>query len=144
MYGNEQTAANPGAMMILSGLQLLGLWRGLHRLEALLAPVWQRLNRYVRPFLPPRTPLQALLFGLLWGWLPCGLVYGMLLWAMLQADAAQGALLMAVFGASTVPMLFAMAWLGDKVFTLLPARRLHQFSGVLLLLLGAATIITAG
>lgn len=132
-----------GGMMILSGLQLLGLWRGLHRLEALLAPLWQRLNRYARPLLPPRTPLQALLFGVLWGWLPCGLVYGMLLWAMLQADALQGAALMMVFGLSTVPMLFAMAWLGDKAFSLLPARRLHQFSGVLLLLLGVATMVTA-
>lgn len=133
-----------GAVMILSGLQLLGRWRGFYRLEALLAPLWQRLNHYARPFLPPRTPLHALIFGLLWGWLPCGLVYGMLLWALLQPDALSGAALMATFGLGTVPMLFAMAWLGDRVFTLLPTQRLQQVSGLLLLLLGLATIISAG
>jgi hypothetical protein len=45
--------------------------------------------------------------GLLWGWLPCGLVYAALLAAAMAGDPARGALAMLAFGLGTLPWLLA-------------------------------------
>jgi sulfite exporter TauE/SafE len=46
--------------------------------------------------------------GLVWGWLPCGLVYSVLIWAISAGSALEGGLLMLSFGLGTLPMLLAM------------------------------------
>ena len=53
-------------------------------------------------------PPQALALGLLWGWMPCGLVYAALAAAVTSGSAAGGAATMAAFGLGTLPMLVAM------------------------------------
>jgi len=51
-----------------------------------------------------------LAFGFLWGFTPCGLVYGVLPVAMLAGGALEGALVMLAFGAGTLPTLLAAGW----------------------------------
>jgi sulfite exporter TauE/SafE len=46
--------------------------------------------------------------GLLWGWLPCGLVYGALAAAALAGSPARGAAAMLAFGLGTLPNLLAI------------------------------------
>ena len=48
---------------------------------------------------------QAFPLGLLWGWLPCGLVYSALVTALTSGSAWCGAALMLAFGAGTLPTL---------------------------------------
>ena len=48
---------------------------------------------------------QAYPLGLLWGWLPCGMVYGVLTAALLSGSAARGAATMLAFGLGTLPNL---------------------------------------
>ena len=47
--------------------------------------------------------------GLLWGLLPCGMVYGALFYAMLSGDGWRGAAVMAGFGLGTLPSVTAVA-----------------------------------
>ena len=98
--------------LVLAGLHLAGLGP-LSRLEALVAPRWRRL----RPLLPSRHPFLA---GLLWGLLPCGLVYGALAAAAFAGSPAAGAAAMLAFGVGTLPLLlsasFALAQLRGRVF----------------------------
>ena len=49
--------------------------------------------------------------GLLWGWLPCGLVIMALLTAVAGASPLTGALRMAAFGLGTLPVLLGIGWL---------------------------------
>lgn len=100
-------AVMAGGFMILLGLYLASWWNGLARLERLGARLWRRIEPYGRPLLPARRPQQALLLGMLWGWLPCGMVYSALAAAAVGGDAANGALIMAAFGLGTVPLLAA-------------------------------------
>jgi hypothetical protein len=83
--------------LVLAGLHLVGLGP-LSRLESLAAPLWRRL----RPLAPSRHPLLA---GLLWGLLPCGLVYGALAAAAFAGSPASGAAAMLAFGIGTLPLL---------------------------------------
>ncbi|MGD9599997.1 MAG: sulfite exporter TauE/SafE family protein [Steroidobacteraceae bacterium] len=71
--------------------------------------LWLRLAPLGRRLLPVNTLPRALGFGMVWGWMPCGLVYTMLMIAALQLDAANSAATMAVFGLGTAPAMFAAA-----------------------------------
>jgi len=92
-------------VLVMIGLHLAGLSPLLARLEPLGAPVWRRLQPLAARFLPANTPLRALVAGSLWGWLPCGLVYGMLATAIAAGSVTGGAMLMLAFGLGTVPNL---------------------------------------
>ena len=63
-----------GGFMIALGLYLAGWWPGLVALERLGGKLWVRIEPFGRRFLPVNHPLKALALGLVWGWLPCGLV----------------------------------------------------------------------
>ena len=62
----------------------------------------------MKRLLPVRSPLGALGVGMLWGWLPCGLVYSASLTAMASGSAAGGATGMLAFALGTLPNLLAM------------------------------------
>lgn len=113
-------------MLVLIGLYLAGLSPWLARLEAIGGPLWRRIQPLAARFLPANTPLRALVAGSLWGWLPCGLVYGMLATAVAAGSATSGAMTMLAFGLGTVPnlMLAGVALARLRRFALKPAVRL--------------------
>ncbi|MEY2633357.1 MAG: hypothetical protein RIR00_2011 [Pseudomonadota bacterium] len=92
-------------MLVALGLYLLGFTQALALTEKLGQGLWQRLQPLARRFIPARTVAQALPLGLVWGWLPCGLVYSALVTAMTAGSATGGALLMLAFGLGTLPNL---------------------------------------
>ena len=98
-------------LVLLIGLQLLlgrPLLRGLERQGA---KAWRQIAPLVRGLLPPRTPLQALAAGALWGFLPCGLVYAELAVAATSGSAPAGTLVMVSFGIGTVLSLSVLSTL---------------------------------
>lgn len=124
------------ATVVLIGLQLIGRWRVLDRLAVVGAPLWERLRPLTRRLLPVNTPTRALGFGLLWGFLPCGLVYGMLALAAGFADPVQSALFMGAFGLGTLPALLGIGIAAGRGSTLAAAARWRQPVGVLLVCFG--------
>ncbi len=94
--------------MVALGLYLGGWWQGLAQVERAGGLVWKRLEPLGRRFLPVKTPTQAFLLGLIWGWLPCGLVYSVLVWSISTADPLYGAALLFCFGLGTLPNLLLM------------------------------------
>jgi sulfite exporter TauE/SafE len=102
-------------MLVLMGLHLAGAGRVLGRLEELGSPLWRRLQPLAARLLPARTPARAYAAGLVWGWLPCGMVYAALAGAMLAGSAARGALAMTAFGLGTLAFLLAAGWLAARL-----------------------------
>ncbi len=92
-------------MLIALGLYLLGVTRTLAFTERAGQSLWRYLQPMTRRFLPARTVGQAFPLGLLWGWLPCGLVYSALATALTAGSASRGALMMLAFGLGTLPNL---------------------------------------
>jgi uncharacterized protein len=130
-----------GIVLVLLGLQVAVNLRLLAPLEAAGARLWRRLAPVARRFVPPRHVGQALALGALWGWLPCGLVYGMLAAAAGSGSAAGGAAFMAVFGLGTAPAMIGLAWASGRGGTLLTARR-RRALGWVLVAFGAWTAAT--
>ncbi|HAY28337.1 MAG TPA: hypothetical protein DIT03_02625, partial [Candidatus Accumulibacter sp.] len=102
-------------MLIALGLYLLGVSSALAFTERLGQKLWQRLHPLTRRYLPARGPLQAFPLGLLWGWLPCGLVYSALATALSSGSAMQGAGLMLAFGVGTLPNLLLAGLLATRL-----------------------------
>jgi sulfite exporter TauE/SafE len=90
---------------IFLGFYLSGWWMGLNALERLGAKLWKHIEPIGRRVLPVNHPAKAVLLGLVWGWLPCGLVYTALAWSLSSGSALRGAALLTAFGAGTLPML---------------------------------------
>ena len=70
-----------GILIILVGLQLAFDWRILAPLESAGAKLWRRIAPAAKGLVPVESTAQALGLGIIWGWLPCGLVYSVLLLA---------------------------------------------------------------
>lgn len=99
-------------LLVLANLLLFGMALYLMGLPQLLLPLerfggklWARIQPLSRRWLPIRNNRQALALGLVWGWLPCGLVYSALAMALASGSTARGAMAMAAFGLGTLPNL---------------------------------------
>lgn len=95
-------------VMILLGLYLAGLNRWVLVFERAGGALWRVVQPLFRRLLPVRSLPQALLAGMAWGWLPCGLVYSVLMSALAAGSATSGAALMLAFGLGTLPNLLGM------------------------------------
>ncbi len=140
MVGNSTPRILLGLVLLFVGLTMLGM-PFLNKLERLGMRFWQALAPLRKKVFPLNTFPRALTAGLLWGFLPCGLVYGALLIAVVGHDPLTGAVLMFAFGLGTVPMLVAthetVGWLRHHIGRL----RLRQMNGAIMMASGLAVIV---
>ncbi|WP_284155054.1 sulfite exporter TauE/SafE family protein [Sulfuricystis thermophila] len=120
-------------MLVAMGLYLLGVTQFLAPLERGGQRLWRRIQPLTSRFLPVRGIAQALPLGLLWGWLPCGLVYSALTTALAAGSAVKGALLMLAFGLGTLPNLLLAGLLLARFTRFAQARVVRVVSGLLVL-----------
>lgn len=100
---------------LLLALYLVGRGALLVRLEGYGGRLWQFLRPLGQRFIPARNMKQAFGLGLVWGWLPCGLVYTALAWALVSGSPVRGAVLMLGFGLGTLPALVSMGMAGSWI-----------------------------
>jgi len=132
-----------GLFMIALGLYLAGWWHGIKGFDKAGLPLWRLIEPMGRRFIPPRNPLHVFGLGLVWGWLPCGLVYSALALAMTSASSRSGALLMLGFGLGTLPMLLAMGSVAGQLRKIMQHTTVRRITGVIIMLFGAYTCVTA-
>ena len=128
-----------GAVLVLIGLAMLGLPL-FNQLEKFGMRFWQSLAPLRKKVFPIDSFGKALFAGLLWGFLPCGLVYGALMMAIAGNNIATGAALMFVFGLGTMPMLIATQKTVGMLQSSIKHFRLRQINGVIMMLSGLAVI----
>lgn len=92
-------------MLIAMALYLANWWKGLVYVENIGRGLWKYLQPFASRLMPVRSSGQALLLGLIWGWLPCGLIYSVLIWTLSASSPAQGSLIMLAFGLGTLPSM---------------------------------------
>lgn len=128
-----------GSVLVLIGLAMLGLPL-FNQLEKFGMRFWQSLSPIRKKVFPIDSFSKALFAGLLWGFLPCGLVYGALMMAIAGNNIATGAALMFVFGLGTMPMLIATQKTVGMLQSSIKSFRLRQINGVIMMLSGLAVI----
>ncbi|HLU77594.1 MAG TPA: sulfite exporter TauE/SafE family protein [Burkholderiales bacterium] len=123
-------------LLMLLGLHLAGIGNWVARMERIGAPVWRRLAPLGRRFMPADTPPRAFAVGMLWGWLPCGLVYSTLALALMSGGPADGAIVMLAFGLGTLPNLVAAGLAIERLQPLLRRQGVRRAAAALVFSLG--------
>jgi sulfite exporter TauE/SafE len=129
-----------GVIIILVGLKVAFDLRLLNVLERMGGTLWSRIAPAATKFVPVTTLPKALGLGLLWGWLPCGLVYSVLMIAATSADPVSGALIMVAFGLGTMPAMVMTGLGAARVSEVLRRRSTRLGMGILIVVMGLLTI----
>lgn len=127
-------------MLILMGLYLSGIWRVLTYLEKAGQVLWRHIQPYVVKIGPANSFARALPLGMLWGWLPCGLVYSALATAVASGSVVSGALAMLFFGLGTLPAMLAGGWFASQLGRITSAKPVRLGFAVLLIVMGGWTL----
>ncbi len=111
-----------GMTLCVMALYLAGISSLMRGLEAAGAVLWRQVEPFTRRMLPVDNASKALGLGLLWGWLPCGMVYAALMLALSTGHPAQGGVVMLAFGLGTLPNMLLMSRLVRPLQQLLKIR----------------------
>ncbi len=122
--------------MIFLGLYISQWSMLLSHFEKIGKGLWQFVSPLSKKVLPVTTIPKALMLGLIWGWLPCGLVYSTLTWSIASGSATNGALIMACFGLGTLPALFTLSFGQLKIMTILKNHIFRKVIGSLMICYG--------
>ncbi|MEF8833833.1 MAG: sulfite exporter TauE/SafE family protein [Halofilum sp. (in: g-proteobacteria)] len=130
-----------GLVLVAIGLQVAFGLRLLQPIERLGFRLWARIAPLARSLMARRGALAAVGLGALWGWLPCGLVYGMLFAALAAGNPIESGGLMAAFGLGTAPAMVATGAFASRLgrFTHQPGFR--RGAGIVVIGLGLWTAL---
>lgn len=104
-----------GVTLCVMALYLAGISPVMRGMEAAGAVLWRHVAPCARFLLPIDGAAKALGLGVLWGWLPCGMVYAALLLALSSGDPLLGGLVMLSFGLGTLPNMLLISGLAGRM-----------------------------
>ena len=129
-----------GVMLILMGGYILGRTQLLIWFEKRGSLLWRKVQPLSKQLLPVRSPRQGLLLGLIWGLLPCGLIYSTLSWSLVAANPLHSAGLMAMFGLGNLPALLSFAAFAQQLNRFKQTPWVRTSLATLIMAFGAWTI----
>lgn len=130
-------------LLVLLGLYLVGITRPLAPIERLGSHLWARVRPFGARFVPARSPIAAFPLGLVWGFVPCGLVYSILATALVSGSAARGGLLMLAFGLGTLPNLMLAGLFAVRIRSWLQRAWIRALAGLTVLGFGVFGLANA-
>lgn len=123
-------------ILILLGLYLGQWFNGLIVVERLGQKLWRVIQPLAKHLMPIRSARDALFVGMVWGWLPCGLVYSALIYASAQGSTAGTALVMVFFGLGTLPAMLATGLFAKRLAVLVGNRWFRSGTGCAMIIYG--------
>jgi sulfite exporter TauE/SafE len=138
-YGHRILQFFAAGVLVLIGLHLAGWLPKLKFVESFGYRLWQYIQPAGRRFFPVDRIHKAFMIGILWGWLPCALVYSVLLWSLTSGGAFNGAILMFAFGLGTLPGMVTAGIMGNRLLDLLKHAQARIWAGVIVILFGIAS-----
>lgn len=128
------------SIMVAIGLYLAGWFPQVSAIEKIGLPVWRKLEPIGRKMMPVDSISKAFSYGLIWGWLPCGLVYTVLIWSLTSGSAINGALIMLAFGMGTLPTLITAGVMTSWLTRFARSARARHIAGLLIIFMAVAML----
>lgn len=128
-----------GIVMVIIGLSLLGVLPSVEVVVASATGGASPMKR-MRGLLGNSSVWSGIGIGLLWGLLPCGLVFAMLVNAASTQTMYGGALTMVAFGLGTIPTLLGFGLASNAIAPQLRGN-LMKVAAIIVLLFGAQAIL---
>ena len=129
-----------GVIIVLVGLKVAFDFRALGFIERMGGRLWARIAPAAKTLVPVTSLPKALGLGLVWGWLPCGLVYSVLMIAATSAEPVSGALIMVAFGIGTMPAMVLSGLGAARLAATMQRRGTRTGVGLLIVVMGLLTI----
>jgi sulfite exporter TauE/SafE len=130
-------------LIIAMGFYIAGWFPQFSKIEKIGTPLWKKLQPLGQRLLPVKSIWQAFLFGAVWGWLPCSLVYYILLISPAKDGAFNSAFFMLLFGLGTLTPMMAAGFLSGRLAPLRQSQKIRYFSGVVLIVMGLVSLLLA-
>jgi sulfite exporter TauE/SafE len=127
--------------LLLLALYISDVYKGLIYFEKAGAKLWRHLAPFGKKLIPFKSPLHTLLYGMIWGWLPCGLVYSALTWSLASGSLLEGGLFMLFFGLGTLPALVATSLGASFLIPILQHKRTRLIISSLLVIFAIFLIL---
>lgn len=134
-HGHRTLQLFSAAIMASAGLYIAGWFPRFAYIEKAGVQLWKMIEPYGRKLIPVKNRTQAYLFGMVWGWLPCGLVYAALALAATAGDVRRSALTMLAFGIGTLPAVMGVGIMVDVLTRLSRMLRFKQAIGLFMIFL---------
>ena len=126
-------------ILVLIGLNLAGWLTLSSKPDGIGIRLWRYIQPFARKLLPITGFIPAYKTGILWGWLPCALVYSVLLWSLASGSALRGALLMFVFGLGTLPGMITAGSLGSSLLEMFRKAGIRKIAALVIVCFGLAS-----
>lgn len=128
-------------LLIFVGSYLAGWSQAVLSFERLGSQLWQLVGPLAKPLSKPGTVNGALMLGLAWGGLPCGLVYSALAMALVGGSSVRGATVMIAFGLGTLPSLLAAGMAARRIQDAFRTSVFRRLAGIMIMSLGVIGLI---
>lgn len=126
-------------VMIAMGLYLAGWFPKFAHMERIGTPIWRWLQPIGHKFLPVKKRSHAFFFGMVWGWLPCGLVYSALAFSATLGGPEKASMVMLAFGAGTLPAVMGAGMFTGLLASMARAKHLRQIAGLFIIAMALTT-----
>lgn len=127
-------------LIVLTGLYLAGLFPQFARTEKIGEILWSKLAPIGQRLIPVKSITQGFLYGCIWGWLPCSLVYTMLIISTTSGGASQGMISMLAFGLGTLPSMVTTGIFAQLVKRLTRKPEVRMWIGMSLVVMAIASL----
>ena len=134
-HGHRFLQLLSAVIMASAGLYIAGWFPRFAYIEKTGMLLWKKIEPYGRKLIPVKNLKQAYLFGMIWGWLPCGLVYSALALAATAGDASKSSLTMLAFGLGTLPAVIGVGVMTQLLTRLSRIKRFKEAVGLLMIIL---------
>jgi sulfite exporter TauE/SafE len=135
LHGHRILQLLSALVMMSAGLYIAGWFPRFAYIEKIGVCFWKKIEPFGRKLIPVKTHTHAYLFGMVWGWLPCGLVYSALALAATAGDVVKSALLMLAFGVGTLPAVMGVGIMTNILTRLSRTQRFKQIIGLFMIAL---------
>ena len=134
-HGHRLLQILSALIMTGAGLYIAGWFPRFAYIEKLGLHFWRKIEPFGRKLIPVKDCKQAYLFGMVWGWLPCGLVYAALALTVANGSIFQSALTMIAFGLGTLPAVMGVGVMISVLTRLAAMQRFKQIVGLVMIVL---------
>lgn len=139
-HGHRVLQIVSASILFGAGLHIGGWFPRFAYIEKAGVQIWCKIEPYGRRLIPVETLLQSLLFGMVWGWLPCGLVYTALALAATTGDVVRSTFTMFAFGLGTVPTVMGVGVMTSWIVRLSNMKKFRQATGITLIALALLAV----
>ncbi|MCF7970463.1 MAG: sulfite exporter TauE/SafE family protein [Methylococcaceae bacterium] len=139
-HGHQALKLISALIITGAGFYIAGWFPSFAYIEKTGSRFWKTIEPYGRKLIPVATLKQAFLFGMVWGWIPCGLVYTALALAATSGDIVTSGLAMLAFGLGTLPAVIGTGLVSSFISRISSLRTTKQIIGMLLVLVAIISL----